>query len=92
MFDPLTAPAALRLAAALDELPPGASVKVLSLQRLTSQSVGQLMSFGLCEGSVLRVIQRRPVVVVALGATELALERKVARLIVAAPAGDACDG
>jgi len=70
--------------APLSDAPPGARVTVAGFGKaIPAVQLEQLMSYGLVEGRTIEVLAQRPVTVVLVGHTELALETPVSRAIFA---------
>lgn len=66
----------------------GASVEVRRLDGMTSSRLSRLTSFGLAPGTRITVVQRRPVPVVSVGETELALSEEIVSQIHVTPPGE----
>lgn len=66
----------------LADIPPGACARVLSLAPCPAARCERLQAYGLSPGHCVRVVQHRPVTVVRVDNTELALERELARGVV----------
>lgn len=61
----------------LTHVPVAAEVQVRSLESMTPSRLSRLTAFGLAPGTSVRVVQRRPVPVVRVGETELALSEEI---------------
>ena len=69
----------------------GATVRVVGLEGLSVERRSRLSAFGLAEGTAVRLVQRRPVPVLRIGETELALAEDIVRGIRVRPEeGDPC--
>ena len=76
--------------ASLLDLAPGDEVCVGGINPGPAHRLGRLSSFGIAPGARLKLIQKRPVVVIEVGGTRLALETGVAAEIrVSHPVPDA---
>lgn len=71
--DPSTVP--------LSHVRQGAAVEVRRFEEMSAARLSRLTGFGLAPGTVVTLRQRRPVPVVAIGETELALSEEIARRI-----------
>jgi DtxR family transcriptional regulator, Mn-dependent transcriptional regulator len=67
----------------LSDFPPGATVRIVFLTPRFHQRLDRLSSFGVLPGAVVKMHQKQPACVLRVGATEVALEREVAREIYA---------
>lgn len=65
----------------LDQLQSGESGRILYVETTDHARLDKLTSFGLLPGTVVRVHQRQPSLVVILGETQLALDREIAQNI-----------
>ncbi len=61
----------------LTHVPAGATVRVVGLEGLSGERRSRLSAFGLAEGTAVVVVQRRPVPVLRIGETELALAEDI---------------
>jgi Fe2+ transport system protein FeoA len=66
----------------LPELPPGQTARVIALRFSDAARLERLSAYGLAPGSVVRLVQLRPTLIVHIGETELALDHEVAQEIV----------
>jgi Fe2+ transport system protein FeoA len=71
--DPATVP--------LSHVREGEAVEVHRFEQMSASRLSRLTGFGLAPGTVVTVRQRRPVPVVSIGETELALSEEIARRI-----------
>jgi Fe2+ transport system protein FeoA/DNA-directed RNA polymerase subunit RPC12/RpoP len=67
------------------DLPIGASAPVASIAPTSAARVNRLASYGIVPGSEIRLVSRRPAVVVECGPASVALEDDIAREILVAP-------
>jgi Fe2+ transport system protein FeoA len=67
-----------RAGASLLDLAPGDVARVGSLDAGPARRLGRLSSFGIAPGARVKLIQKRPVVVIEIGGTRLALETDIA--------------
>lgn len=65
----------------LDQLRSGESGRILYIETTDHDRLDKLTSFGMLPGTVVRVHQRQPSLVVIMGETQLALDREIARHI-----------
>lgn len=65
----------------LDQLQSGESGRILYVETTDHARLDKLTSFGILPGTVIRVHQRQPSLVVILGETQLALDREIAQNI-----------
>jgi len=65
----------------LADLKAGSAAILLSMNEVTPAERHKLMALGLLPGARLRVLQRLPSYVVAVGYTQVALDRETARLL-----------
>lgn len=65
----------------LVDLKTGAAAILLSMNEATPAERHKLMALGLLPGARLRILQRLPSYVVAVGYTQVALDRETARLL-----------
>ncbi|HEY3285211.1 MAG TPA: FeoA family protein [Armatimonadota bacterium] len=65
----------------LAELRTGASAQVMSLAAAAPRERGKLMSLGVMPGATVELLQRFPSYIIAIGHTQLALDRETAELI-----------
>ena len=63
----------------------GTRAVIVDLSRLSTHERNKLMALGLVPGADVHVIQRFPSYVVAVGYTQLALDRETARLVLVQP-------
>ncbi|NIM93235.1 MAG: hypothetical protein GTO18_05935 [Anaerolineales bacterium] len=63
------------------DIPPGSHVRILSIEGTTADKRNRLLAFGVTPGSYVEVKQHRPVTVIQVDFTELALEEDVASQI-----------
>ncbi len=72
----------------LSHVPTGARVEVEGLVGMSASRLSRLSAFGLAPGTAVRLVQRRPVPVVSVGETELALSEEILGQIRVHPPGD----
>lgn len=65
----------------LDQLRSGDSGRILYIETTDHERLDKLTSFGMLPGTVIRVHQRQPSLVILIGETQLALDREIARNI-----------
>lgn len=65
----------------LTTLPKGAHAEVAALADTSPHERGKLMAMGVIPGASLRVLQRYPAFVIAVGHTQLALDAETAGLV-----------
>ena len=65
----------------LIDLPPGTSGAIAFVAPTTASRVSRLAAFGLVPGSEIRLVSRRPAVVLQCGATTIAVEEEIGREI-----------
>ncbi len=70
----------------LSRLKRGSRAVVVDLSKLSAHERSKLMALGLMPGADVHVIQRFPSYVVAVGYTQLALDKETARLVLVRPA------
>ena len=73
----------------LTHVPAGKGAEVLSLDGMPPSRLSRLTAFGLAPGSTVSVVQHRPVPVVKVGETEVALSKEILdqiRVVVEGPA------
>jgi DtxR family Mn-dependent transcriptional regulator len=63
----------------LDQLQSGESGKILYVETKDHSRLDKLTTFGMLPGTIVRVHQRQPSLVILLGQTQLALDREIAR-------------
>ena len=68
-------------ATSLARLKTGSRAQVVSLAQTTPRERGKLMSLGVMPGATLALLQRFPSFIVAVGYTQLAMDRETAELI-----------
>jgi DtxR family Mn-dependent transcriptional regulator len=71
----------------LDQLRSGESGRILYVETTDHARLDKLTSFGMLPGTIIRVHQRQPSLVVILGETQLALDREIAQHIHVVKAG-----
>ncbi len=69
----------------LSDLAAGASAQVLGFKDIADSRCQQLVGYGLEPGATVLILQRSPVFLVAIGHTELALDRHLARAVLVGP-------
>ena len=69
----------------LTHVPVALEVEVTSLRGMPAARLSRLTAFGLAPGTTVRVVQRRPVPVLRIGETELALSEEILEQIRVAP-------
>lgn len=65
----------------LDRVPPGAQARILRFAALGADQDRHLQAYGLLPGRQVRVLARRPLIIVQVEQTELALEVDVAQAV-----------
>jgi DtxR family Mn-dependent transcriptional regulator len=65
----------------LDQLRSGESGKILYVETRDHARLDKLTTFGMLPGTIVRVHQRQPSLVIIIGETQLALDREIARNI-----------
>jgi len=65
----------------LTDLAPGATASIAFIAPTSSARISKLASFGLVPGSEIRLVSRRPAVVLQCGATSIAVEDEIGREI-----------
>ena len=68
-------------AVTLDRVQPGASCRILQVTPEGSPSAARLEALGVTPGTRVRLVQRRPTLVLEIGGTTLAIERDLGRTI-----------
>jgi len=63
----------------LTDLKPGTTASIAFIAPTSSARINKLASFGLVPGSEVRLVQRRPAVVLQCGATSIAVEDEIGR-------------
>ena len=63
----------------LTDLTPGATASIAFIAPTSSARINKLASFGLVPGSEIRLVSRRPAVVLQCGATSIAVEDEIGR-------------
>ncbi len=63
------------------DLPVGATASIVNIESQSAARLSRLASYGIAAGSEVRLLARRPAVVLACGAASVALEDDVAREI-----------
>ncbi len=71
----------------LDQLRSGESGKILYVETTNHARLDKLTAFGMLPGTIVRVHQRQPSLVVIMGETQLAIDREIARNIHVAKTG-----
>jgi len=69
------------------ELPIGTSAAIVSIEQNSAARLNRLASYGIIPGSELRLVSRRPAVVVECGSASVALEDEIAEEIYVAATG-----
>ena len=69
----------------MDRVPPGTTVRIHSVQPGDGDSSRHLQAYGLIPGRTIRVLAHKPLTIIQVEQTELALEPSVARLVLVEP-------
>lgn len=76
----------------LTHVPVGGGAEILALEGMPATRLARLVAFGLAPGTTVEVLQARPVPVVRVGETELAISREILAQIRVRPREEASTG